>query len=43
MKGQTQEAIAWYEKALALMERDFGRTEYYRVLEENVAKLKGMA
>lgn len=43
LKGRTQEAVNWYEKALALMERDFGRTEYYRVLEANVAKLKGMA
>ena len=43
LKGQTQDAIAWYEKALVLMERDFGKTEYYRVLEANVAKLKGMA
>lgn len=42
LKGQIPEAIRWYEKALTLMERDFGRTEYYRILEENLAKLKGM-
>lgn len=43
LKGQIPQAIRWYEKALTLMERDFGRTEYYKILEANLAKLKGMA
>ena len=43
VQGQIPQAIRWYEKALTLMERDFGRTEYYKILEANLAKLKGMA
>ena len=42
LKGQISEAVHWYEKALALMERDFGRTEYYRALAHCVMKLRGM-
>lgn len=42
LKGQLPEAVRWYEKALTLMERDFGRTKYYKILEANLAKLKGM-
>ena len=43
LKGRIPEAVRWYEKALTLMERDFGRTGYYKILEANLAKLKGMA
>ena len=42
LKGQISEAVHWYEKALALMERDFGRTEYYRALADCIMKLRGM-
>ncbi len=40
LKGQISEAVHWYEKALTLMERDFGRTEYYSALADCVMKLK---
>ena len=30
------------KKAMELTERDFGRTEQYRVLEENLKRVKGM-
>ena len=42
LKGRTHEAIEWYDKALLLMERDFGRTEYYQTLKESVDRLKEM-
>ncbi len=41
LKGEKQEAIRLYEKAMALIERDFGKTEYYRLIEQNLAKVKG--
>ena len=42
LRGDAQKAAEWYEKAMELTERDFGRTEQYRVLEENLKRVKGM-
>lgn len=41
LKGEVKEAVRLYEKALSLIERDFGKTEYYRLIEQNLAKVKG--
>lgn len=41
LKGDTQEAVRYYEKALALIERDFGKTEYYRLIEQAFNRVKG--
>ena len=37
-----KEAAEYYEKALRLIERDFGKTEQYRMMERNLEKVKGM-
>lgn len=42
LQGDRDEAIKWYEKALALTERDFGKTDSYRHLEAALASVKGL-
>lgn len=41
IKGERVQAVQCYEKALNLIERDFGRTDYYRMVEQNLQKAKG--
>lgn len=40
-RGQRAEAEKYYEKALSLIERDFGRTPYYDMVAQNLAKVRG--
>jgi len=40
LKGQKQEAEKLYQKALDLIERDFGKTEYYRLVEKSLMKVR---
>lgn len=40
--GQKAEAEKYYEKALSLIERDFGRTPYYDLVAQNLAKVRGL-
>lgn len=42
LRGQKQLAIEYYEKALYLIERDFGQTDYYNLVAKNLEKVKGM-
>lgn len=42
LKGQTLQARQYYEKALSLIERDFGKTGYYKLVAKNLDKVKGM-
>lgn len=39
-KGDNAEAVRYYEKALNLIERDFGRTPYYSLVAQNLEKVK---
>ena len=40
LKGELAEAANWYQKALELIERDFGITDYYKLVENNLKKVK---
>ncbi|MDD6311030.1 MAG: tetratricopeptide repeat protein [Firmicutes bacterium] len=42
LKGNKYQAISWYQKALELIERDFGKTDYYRLIERNLEKVREM-
>lgn len=41
LKGQRTSAIECYQKSLNLIERDFGRNDYYRMVEQNLLRAKG--
>mgnify|MGYP004537612863 CR=1 FL=1 len=41
LKGQDEDAVRWYEKALEMIERDFGKSPFYHVVEASLKKLKG--
>jgi tetratricopeptide (TPR) repeat protein len=40
LKGDKKNAEACYEKALYLIERDFGRTQYYNLVADNLKKVR---
>ena len=40
LKAELAEAANWYQKALELIERDFGITDYYKLVENNLKKVK---
>lgn len=40
LKGNKQNAVNCYEKALQLIERDFGRTKWYELVESNMNYVK---
>ena len=42
LKGEKEKAIMYYEKTLALIERDFGKTPYYYMIEKNINHIKGV-
>ncbi len=42
LRGDKDNAVKYYEKAAALIERDFGQTEYYRMMMDNLEKVRRM-
>lgn len=40
LEGNLKEAESWYEKALELIQRDFGITDYYKMVERNLLKVQ---
>lgn len=40
LSGEFKEAENWCKKALELIERDFGKTEYYNLVENNLKKVQ---
>lgn len=41
LKGQRTQSIEHYKRALELIDRDFGKTDYYRMVEQNMLRAKG--
>lgn len=41
LTGDAKKAETWYKKAMELIERDFGRTPYYKKMAENLQKVRG--
>lgn len=42
LNGDLREAEKWYRKSLELIERDFGKTDYYRLVENNLMKVQNV-
>ncbi|MGP1570024.1 MAG: tetratricopeptide repeat protein [Eubacteriales bacterium] len=40
LNSEYEESENWYKQALNLIERDFGKTDYYRLIENNLKKVQ---